>query len=613
MASSLTKFDTDHEDLIHDVSYDFYGKRLVTCSSDQRLKVWDFIERLDASVWELNDAWKAHDSSILKAIWARPEYGQVIASCSFDRQVKIWEEQLVEPRNSQKRWAERFRLVESRGAVLDIAFSPSQNSLRLATCSSDGIVRIYEALEPTNLAQWSQMEEFEIASNQIGPNDHKGTPSGISQLRQQSQQQHQQQQVQQQQQSQVQPLKQLSLLQAQLSQASQQSSQPSLQQTLQQQSSQQMPLLQQQQQQQSIPIHSSQSAHQSNLSQALQPSQTQQSQQQLQPQLQQQQSQPLDSFYQVNTQQSQQQQQAQTQQSLLLQQAQQPSQLPYPSAQTTLINHAFGQPSHTNSTSSSASSTTSHDVSTPGVPDTLNMGVPTTSNPSTTAAPEVVSTVVTATGATTSANPGTGQGVSPGSSANISQTTAANHTHRLIDADSGYCLDWCPNRSSTAMMVIGLGKEVGARIFKHDGHNRWIPAEFLPGHTDLVHDVSWAPSMARSYQLIATASKDGMVRIFRLTEQTVPAQKPQQTVQRGRSAFSPAGTPTQNTNTKVFHIEMIACFDDHKAEVWRVEWNVTGTILSSSGDDGRLRLWTTGYDGQWRQMASIAANSQIPN
>lgn len=95
MTSSLTKFDTGHEDLIHDVAYDFYGKRLVTCSSDQRLKVWDFVERPDASVWELNDVWKAHDSSILKAIWARPEYGQVIASCSFDRQVKIWEEQTV--------------------------------------------------------------------------------------------------------------------------------------------------------------------------------------------------------------------------------------------------------------------------------------------------------------------------------------------------------------------------------------------------------------------------------------------------------------------------------------------------------------------------------------
>ena len=101
--SSITKFDTSHEDLIHDISYDFYGKRLVTCSSDQRLKVWDFIEREDAAVWELNDTWKAHDSSILKAIWAHPEYGQVIASCSLDRLVKIWEEQPMGKRERKKR------------------------------------------------------------------------------------------------------------------------------------------------------------------------------------------------------------------------------------------------------------------------------------------------------------------------------------------------------------------------------------------------------------------------------------------------------------------------------------------------------------------------------
>lgn len=29
----------DHKDLIHDVAYDFYGKRLATCSSDQSVKV----------------------------------------------------------------------------------------------------------------------------------------------------------------------------------------------------------------------------------------------------------------------------------------------------------------------------------------------------------------------------------------------------------------------------------------------------------------------------------------------------------------------------------------------------------------------------------------------
>jgi len=53
---SLQTFETSHEDLIHDVSYDFYGRRLVTCSSDQKLKVWDFNQ--ETNDWELNDSWK---------------------------------------------------------------------------------------------------------------------------------------------------------------------------------------------------------------------------------------------------------------------------------------------------------------------------------------------------------------------------------------------------------------------------------------------------------------------------------------------------------------------------------------------------------------------------
>ena len=34
---------TDHKDLIHDVSYDYYGKRMATCSSDQSVKVSNHI------------------------------------------------------------------------------------------------------------------------------------------------------------------------------------------------------------------------------------------------------------------------------------------------------------------------------------------------------------------------------------------------------------------------------------------------------------------------------------------------------------------------------------------------------------------------------------------
>lgn len=32
---------SEHKDVIHDVSYDYYGQRIATCSSDQTVKVYD--------------------------------------------------------------------------------------------------------------------------------------------------------------------------------------------------------------------------------------------------------------------------------------------------------------------------------------------------------------------------------------------------------------------------------------------------------------------------------------------------------------------------------------------------------------------------------------------
>ncbi|KAG2184628.1 hypothetical protein INT43_000541 [Umbelopsis isabellina] len=416
--SQVTRFDTDHEDLIHDVSYNYYGKRLVTCSSDQRLKVWDFNETGNGvAKWEVNDSWKAHDCSILKVIWANPEFGQVIASCSFDRQVKIWEEQEIEPKNSQKRWAEKFRLVESRGAVQDIEFAPGNGSLRLkftssriqATCAADGIVRIYEALEPTNLTQWPQMEEFEISS--------------------------------------------------------------------------------------------------------------------------------------VNS---------------------------YPPGQA---NSAAGNMTNNSVGGGGFGSQTQNALSGP-------QGL---------------------------------SGTGTGSAGGVQQI--GGNSGRSGDVGGSYCLSWCPNRCPAPMMVVGLGKEGGARIFKHDGQNRWYPGEYLPGHEGEVHDVCWAPSMGRSYQLIATACKDRRVRIFKLIDTSTNSHTSQSMQSRTASAknMSPTSSPGQASIGKQFKVEVLATFADHDAEVWRVEWNIEGTILSSSGDDGKVRLWKAGFDGNWRQMSEISAEPRNTN
>jgi len=304
------RFETQHDDLIHDLSYDFYGKRLATCSSDQRIKVWDQNEQ---SEWICTSEWKAHSGSVWKIAWAHPEFGQVLASCSFDRTVCIWEEE-QESKGGKSRWTKRATLVDSRDSVQDIKFSPKHLGLRLATGSSDGFVRIYEAADVTNLAHWSIMEEFE---------SQKG---GVA------------------------------------------------------------------------------------------------------------------------------------------------------------------------------------------------------------------------------------------------------------------CISWNLSPLDTRPMIAVGSSDPGVKIWEYnETYRKWVHVETLLGnkpHTGAIRDVSWAPNMGRTYHLIATASKDQSIKIWKLQ--------------------------IQPEKQKV-EAKDVASFNDHGAEVWRVEWNITGTILASSGDDGKVRLWKTDFSNEWKPLSIISS------
>ncbi|EDO31822.1 predicted protein [Nematostella vectensis] len=151
----------DHKDLIHDVSYDFHGRRMATCSSDQSVKVWDLGEDGE---WRCTANWKTHSGSVWKVTWAHPEFGQVLASCSFDRTVAVWEEQGKTCSSSymlDRLFVKRTSLVDSRTSVTDVKFAPRHLGLQLATCSKDGTVRIYEAPDVMNLSQWSLQHEIQ--------------------------------------------------------------------------------------------------------------------------------------------------------------------------------------------------------------------------------------------------------------------------------------------------------------------------------------------------------------------------------------------------------------------------------------------------------------------
>eukprot|EP01100_Stratorugosa_tubuloviscum_P011009 TRINITY_DN4830_c1_g1_i1.p1 TRINITY_DN4830_c1_g1~~TRINITY_DN4830_c1_g1_i1.p1 ORF type:complete len:310 (-),score=156.25 TRINITY_DN4830_c1_g1_i1:189-1118(-) len=168
----MATVETGHSELIHDISFDHYGRRLATCSSDRQIKIW---ERISDS-WTCCASWEAHSGPILRVCWAHPEFGQVIASCSTDKVVNIWEEPARDPNilnssvntNSNvigtKGWISKTKMVDFKDTVNDIKFSPRQFGLKLATSCSDGVVRVYEATDTVNLESW-QMEQFDLPKN----------------------------------------------------------------------------------------------------------------------------------------------------------------------------------------------------------------------------------------------------------------------------------------------------------------------------------------------------------------------------------------------------------------------------------------------------------------
>ncbi|XP_035730686.1 nucleoporin SEH1-A-like isoform X1 [Vespa mandarinia] len=164
------------------------------------------------------------------------------------------------------------------------------------------------------------------------------------------------------------------------------------------------------------------------------------------------------------------------------------------------------------------------------------------------------------------------------------------------------CLTWNPSLSRLHPPMIAVGSDdtnssSGGKVFIYEyseGSRRWTKTETLSNITDPVHDIAFAPNLGRSFHTLAVATKD--VRIIIL--------KPmQESAQNGLSRFE---------------ITTAAQFDDHYTTVWHVCWNIMGTILASSGDDGCVRLWKDNYINNWKCVAVLkgdgtsAQNAETP-
>lgn len=179
---AVAKFATLDGDVVQDIQFDYYGKRVAIASSDMHIKVWDPAED---GQFQCSSDWKAHNGTIWKISWAYPEFGQLLASCSSDRLVHIWQEPLTSASSSSaaapssdptpaggkrgRGWELKATLADSRDQVVDVAFAPPILGLKLAICSTDGYVRIYQCDDVVKLNYWHSTEEFSVNSPGGGP------------------------------------------------------------------------------------------------------------------------------------------------------------------------------------------------------------------------------------------------------------------------------------------------------------------------------------------------------------------------------------------------------------------------------------------------------------
>ena len=151
-------------------------------------------------------------------------------------------------------------------------------------------------------------------------------------------------------------------------------------------------------------------------------------------------------------------------------------------------------------------------------------------------------------------------------------------------------ISWNPSlyRQNCPMLAVGSDDSnhtSGSKIIFYEFNDQeWqrIVDKSWSGINDLVHDISFAPNVGRSYDLLGIATtKD--VKIISLSLD----HDKESNISSSSSVLSSVNPHSKRNYT----IRVLASFEDHGSQVWRVSWNITGTILASSGDDGVVRLW----------------------
>ncbi|KAK1295501.1 hypothetical protein QJS10_CPA16g01622 [Acorus calamus] len=136
------KIETGHQDVVHDVAMDYYGKRLATASSDATIKIISVPASGSAQSHQTQPplaTLTGHSGPVWQVAWSDPRLGPpCLASCGYDGRVIVW-------RENPNEWVQVHVFTDHKASVNSIAWAPPELGLCLACGSSDGNISVHTA------------------------------------------------------------------------------------------------------------------------------------------------------------------------------------------------------------------------------------------------------------------------------------------------------------------------------------------------------------------------------------------------------------------------------------------------------------------------------------